>query len=715
MSSIVTQKRTSGFRWSDCGLLFLLIILATGSTALSQSSAYVQPALLEADEGHVSVIVSAGDSQAAARAVEAVGGQITSDLWLIGAVGALVSQDALAQLATAPEVKAITANQRTQTADSRNNGSSPRGQLATGKRDGGNQNSGPAISQSSNDAPSSRTRTSQSGILATANSARVYDFRNPVTIDVGADQLHNGLADSRPITGRGVTVAVVDSGVYFDPLVRQTIGAELQRLFVGQADFAGDGQCAGSGSDFRQYEDYCWTNERTSVDRYGHGSHVAGTIWNNFRDLETGVTAGVAPQANILSVRVLGDDGIGTYEDVIEGIQFVVANKDTYRIRVLNLSLSAYANTPYFVDPLNRAAEAAWAHGIVVVAAAGNIGPGTETITVPGNDPYVITVGAVDGSGTAGAWDDDVVPSWSSYGPTQDGFVKPDVLAPGTDVVSFMYNDPLNSENSAYLVQIHPDYSESASFFRMNGTSMATAVASGVVALMLDAQPELTPEQVKYRLMASANSAITTTGEQLFSPLQQGAGRIWAPDAVLGDIPLRDANEGMDVHADLDHPWHDGDSLDPEQNPDLAYHYLGPVQRLISDDGQYYLYFVVEQDSGAVDLLGVAQIEDGSLLERAELDALDPSFNDGQWTWSESHLWSAARYSWGGARYSWGGARYSWGGARYSWGGARYSWGGARYSWGGARYSWGGARYSWGGSNPTGAQSQAGATTWVDN
>ena len=136
---------------------------------------------------------------------------------------------------------------------------------------------------------------------------------------------------------------------------------------------------------------------------------------------------GTAPQARILSVRVLDDDGTGTYADVIEGIQYIVANAAQFNVRVLNVSLSAEATVPYFVDPLNRAAEAAWHAGIVVVAAAGNTGPGASTITVPGNDPYVITVGAVDTQQTPDDWSDDVVPEWSASGPTLDGFVKPDV------------------------------------------------------------------------------------------------------------------------------------------------------------------------------------------------------------------------------------------------------------------------------------------------
>ena len=123
---------------------------------------------------------------------------------------------------------------------------------------------------------------------------------------------------------------------------------------------------------------------------------------------------GIAPAAQILSVRVLDENGIGTYEDVIEGIQSVVAQKSWFNIRVLNVSLCAEATTPYFMDPLNRAVEQAWANGIVVVTSAGNRGPGAETITVPGNDPYVITVGALNTRRTLFNWSDDTLTRWSS-------------------------------------------------------------------------------------------------------------------------------------------------------------------------------------------------------------------------------------------------------------------------------------------------------------
>ncbi len=177
------------------------------------------------------------------------------------------------------------------------------------------------------------------------------------------------------LAGAEITVAVVDSGVYL-PLDVWTMHQALDSgsEYRGQADFVDNGQCAGYG---QQFSGYCFLDSAppTILDAHGHGSHIAGTIVNPLAGHSTATAMGIALGADILSIRVLGADGRGTYEDVIEGIQYAVANKDAYNIGVLNLSLSAYATTPYFVDPLNRAVEQAWASGIVVLAAAGNEGP----------------------------------------------------------------------------------------------------------------------------------------------------------------------------------------------------------------------------------------------------------------------------------------------------------------------------------------------------
>jgi subtilisin family serine protease len=120
-------------------------------------------------------------------------------------------------------------------------------------------------------------------------------------------------------------VAVLDTGVYYSGKVKEILGADLDHHFLGQADFVGNGSCVDGGD---QFSDHCWQKKDKSRDTYGHGSHVTGIIWSQIVDYATNVTMGIAPESNILSVRVLGEDGTGTYEDVIEGIQYVVEHKN---------------------------------------------------------------------------------------------------------------------------------------------------------------------------------------------------------------------------------------------------------------------------------------------------------------------------------------------------------------------------------------------------
>ena len=344
----------------------------------------------------VSVIVSGVNLDDVRSAVMKADGHITTELWLIDSVAATIPRARLSLLRNSPNISSVVSNKRIE---------------------------------------------ASSSMQAIHHSEHTWEIENPIAIDVGANIVHEEvLADGSPITGKGITVAVVDSGVFFEKsIIERNMGKNIVDQFVTQFDFVDDGSCKKTDDGYIQFPSYCQTNEKTSRDRYGHGTHVAGIVWNQVKDANTGVYLGVAPEANIVSIRVLDDSGIGTYEDVVEGIQYVVANKDKLGIRIMNLSLLANATTPYFIDPVNRAAEAAWKHGIVVVAAAGNTGPHAETITVPGNDPYVITVGAFDTKNTPGDWRDDIIPTWSGTGPTLDGFIKPDLLAPGADVVSYMY------------------------------------------------------------------------------------------------------------------------------------------------------------------------------------------------------------------------------------------------------------------------------------
>ncbi|NTW02769.1 MAG: S8 family peptidase [Oscillochloris sp.] len=544
-------------------LLAALVLLTFVSPSRPQTTAYVDPALTsQAAVGTVSVIVSGSN---AARAVEAVGGLVTDDLWLINAVAAQVPASVVSVLATKSGVNSVVLNRGVTSSD----------------WDGW-----------VTDLPLPSTWDGRPDAQPTAD-PKVWNVVNPVPIDIGADTLHNTqLRSGKPIRGDGVTVALVDSGVYFDQQVRTTLGKVVAKQFVGQADFV-DSTCVTETKRpgrtrvvGDQGNGYCWLSHADTADGYGHGTAVASIIWNNFTDSNTGVTLGVAPAANILSVRVLGNDGTGTYATVIKGIQYVVKNRNYYDVQVMNLSISAVASVPYFVDPLNRAVEQAWSRGITVVVAAGNNGAAPGTITVPGNDPYVITVGAVDEHRTPGYWADDTIPSWSAAGPTSDGFVKPDIVAPGVNIITFMHKDLQDSTKSQQIVQIHPDNALTTSLFRMSGTSMSAAVVSGVAALTLQANPKLDPDEVKYRLMASARPAIAGDPAELVYPVfRQGMGRLWAPDAVLGTFPRKaTANVGMDIQVDLKHGFLEA--------RDLRFHYQGPVQMATSADPTAKLYYI---------------------------------------------------------------------------------------------------------------------------
>jgi serine protease AprX len=206
-----------------------------------------------------------------------------------------------------------------------------------------------------------------------------------------------------------------------------------------------------------------------------------------------------------VDVRVLGNEGVGYTSDVIAGIDWVVANRGQYGIRIINLSLGHPVNEPSAIDPLCRAVERAAQAGIVVIASAGNYGRTSDGAPVsaspPGNSPFAITVGATDTLGTIDQGDDTIA-AYSSRGPTRYDFaVKPDVVAPGTRIVSL-------ESTANYLVKRYPSWHVAGSgknaYMRLSGTSMATAVVSGGAALLLDANPNLSPWQTKLALQMGA-------------------------------------------------------------------------------------------------------------------------------------------------------------------------------------------------------------------
>jgi serine protease AprX len=281
----------------------------------------------------------------------------------------------------------------------------------------------------------------------------------------------------RGFTGTGVGVAVIDSGVAGDLVDFK--GTDGRSRVVANVVTAPGAQKAGDG--------------------LGHGTHVAGIIAGNAFNRDPGDPlygdyVGVAPDVNLIAVKASDEVGNSTVLDVINGIQFVVDHKTQFNIRVLNLSLSTDEPQSYRTDPLDAAVEYAWQHGIVVVAAAGNRGSAYDAVKYsPGNDPFVISVGGSDEQGDSGKG---ARAYWSSAGRTQDGFFKPEVMAPGAHIVSTL------APNSAFQY-LCPSCVIGGAYFKAGGTSMAAPVVSGAVALLLQAKPYLTPDQVKGALMAT--------------------------------------------------------------------------------------------------------------------------------------------------------------------------------------------------------------------
>jgi serine protease AprX len=303
-------------------------------------------------------------------------------------------------------------------------------------------------------------------------------------------------------TGKGITVAVLDSGV--NP---------------NHADFSGGGLTPVLGN----------LKAKIYNDANGHGTHVVGIIRS--RDAQ-GRYIGVAPEANVISLKIADDQGKSTEIDLIRGLQWVYANRLKHNIRVVNLSVSGSVPMSYLDSPIAAAAEQLWNSGIVVVTAAGNRGPGdTVAWYAPANDPHFIAVGALDHQDTVDAADDTVA-SFSTRGYTQNGYYRPDVVAPGRKIVS-----ALAGPNST-LAQAFPDRITDGSYIRLSGTSMAAPVVAGVAALLLERYPALSPNQVKWLLINTASPYPGMPDNAGLVNVQQAMER-----AAAGNVPS--ANEGL--------------------------------------------------------------------------------------------------------------------------------------------------------------------------
>jgi serine protease AprX len=323
--------------------------------------------------------------------------------------------------------------------------------------------------------------------------AIVPDYRVSASLDTAAPAVNASAAWTAHQIGSGIGVAVIDSGV--------SPHNDLGGRIVYNQDFTGEGQ---------------------NADLYGHGTHVAGIIAGDGTRSEGEsyfkTFKGMAPGVNIISLRALNSQGAGTDSTVIAAIQKAISLKSQYNIRVINLSLGRPVSGSYVSDPLCQAVESAWKSGIVVVVSAGNYGrtnnsgvDGYGTITAPGNDPYVITVGAMKTMGTPGR-SDDLIASYSSKGPTlYDHIVKPDLVAPGNQVHSLLGNGMPYLFPTYTTTQLLCSYYQffcgtgmSHDYYVLNGTSMAAPMVTGAAAIIIGAHPTLTPDQVKARLMKTA-------------------------------------------------------------------------------------------------------------------------------------------------------------------------------------------------------------------
>lgn len=372
-----------------------------------------------------------------------------------------------------------------------------------------------------------------------SNSLKKFKINNYIAEQTGANLLHD-----MNITGKGVTVAVVDSGTN----MYGTIGSYLFR------DSDGKQRVSVKYNAFEGRKTYYYND-----DSNGHGSHVSGIISSSLRD-DDGNFNGIAPDVYLLSVKAFDANGESSYSMVLDALNWIFENRYTYKIRVVNLSLGAEVQSHYWNDPINQAVMRLWDAGVVIVSSAGNNG-NDMGITVPGNTPYIITVGAATDSLTPYDMSDDRVTSFSAKGPTYEGFVKPEVLAYGSQISSKL--------EARYLKKLWKQSKKGSNYSEVSGTSQAAAVVTGVVALIISNDPYVTPDDVKCRLMQTAIPA--NNGEMAtYSPFEQGAGLVNAYRAALSTA-TNCANTGLNIEDDLTG----------------TQHFMGPAK--MDEDGDYFI------------------------------------------------------------------------------------------------------------------------------
>ncbi len=442
---------------------------------------------------------------------------------------------------------------------------------------------------------------------------------NPAT---GADQVRAGsrgllgIGALAPVNGSRITVAVVDSGI------STQVRALASKVIASVSTVTGD---------------------PSTDDAFGHGTHVAGII----AGVATGTTplydSGIAPGASLVNVRVLGADGTGYTSDVIAGIDWVIAHKAAYNIRVINLSLGHPVFESCTLDPLCQEVQKAVDAGLVVVAAAGNYGLNANgqmvlgSIASPGNSPYAITVGASNTWGTAKR-SDDTVATFSSRGPTAFDFaIKPDVVAPGVKIVSL---EAPNSYLSTQYPMLHVAGGGNDAYMYLSGTSMAAPMVSGGAALLLQGSPRLTPQQVKLALqngatyMASGGLMGAGAGSVNFRASRQIAanGLTSLLTTTIGDLTVGSSGASF---------W-DAGTLGPRLYQGLGIRLLSALTAPLVWLDPSLLHF------GDLNLLGLAN-------PLAHVVPKVLQYGDvGQWTSEQEIIWGTTIYDPSGQEIIWG-------------------------------------------------------------
>jgi serine protease AprX len=464
------------------------------------------------------------------HAIRDLGGTIERDLGIIGGVVASLPSGAIASLRATPSVRSVTPDGSVQL------------HSVFGDAHDGNLGVYDGSSSSGASTGTRGERGDGEGVDKHDTAADEKGSMWRVARAVGARGVW-----AQGITGEGVDVALIDSGVV--PVDGLTAPGKI----VNGPDLSFESQ----------------NNDLRYLDTFGHGTHVAGIIAGVDNAVATSGErksvdnfAGIAPGARIVNVKVADAVGATDVSQVIAGIDWVVQHRhdNGLNIRVLNLSFGTDGQQDYLLDPLTHAVDVAWDAGIVVVAAAGNRGDGAHGLDNPARDPRIIAVGADDFSGS-GSVRDDAVPAWSSSG---DGVRNPEVVAPGKSLVSL--RDP-----GSYLDQQYPGARTGTRFLRGSGTSAATAVVSGGAALLLQQNPQLTPDQVKALLTSTARPLPNEP------PARQGAGLINLRDAsasaaaglypdVGADTPVSSGEGTMEGARGSSHVEHDGVVLSGEQD-----------------------------------------------------------------------------------------------------------------------------------------------------